>query len=560
MPYSSDNGKTLVDRAIIRFAKQIETAFFKYHRVLDLGAGSGTYAKRYANSWLPRSKFEWVGVEIWKPYIEKFSLPLLYDKLIEGDVREVVKQNNGLFDICFIGDLVEHMTKEEGVELVRAATNIAQVVIVSIPIVHYPQDAYEGNPYEKHVKDDWSVEEVLSSLPNIVFHGKEGEIGVFVCAKDFPAIKSPYNISSWQSGLIENVLKPQIGVYAICKNEKHFLNEFYHSIDDADFISICDTGSTDGTYEELIDLVGHRTRQFGHEEEHKTYPNLSTDGSMFVTKIHVNPWRFDDARNAALSFLPEEIDVCISIDLDERLTPGWKHQLDEIVAKHLRENGRPCDRYNHRFKTIWNWDRPEEPPSETEHWHERIHSRKGYKWSLPVHEILVNENAKTVEWLPNWYMIQKPDTTKSRSSYFPLLEQSVKENPNIWKSWSFLAGEYLSRGRNDDAIAAIRKARELPNSDKAYLWYQETFAERTRDEVKTIQAFEQCIREAPLIREYQYYFAKYLFDTHRYEYAASVIDSAERIKVSTNGYEYNPDAWGKPFEELKHNIKMKAYL
>jgi len=58
------------------------------------------------------------------------------------------------------------MTKDEAISLVDNILNNAKVLIISIPIVHMPQDAYEGNPFEIHVKDNWSHEEILATWPS----------------------------------------------------------------------------------------------------------------------------------------------------------------------------------------------------------------------------------------------------------------------------------------------------------------------------------------------------------------------------------------------------------
>ena len=70
--------------------------------------------------------------------------------------------------------------------------------------------------------------------------------------------------------------KLNICVYAISKNEAQFVRRFCESAKEADLILIADTGSDDGT----VDLA----RECG----------------AVVYDIHISPWRFDLARNAAL--------------------------------------------------------------------------------------------------------------------------------------------------------------------------------------------------------------------------------------------------------------------
>lgn len=553
MPYSSNSGKAFTDRAIIRIAKQLDTTFFRRNRILDLGAGAGTYVERYGKTWLSRDKFKWDAVEIWQPYVDKFNLRALYDNVRVEDVREFgdslkwSSSGTDFWDICFIGDLAEHMTKEEAIKLVEEVSDRCSLVIIAIPIVHYPQDEWEGNPYEKHVKDDWSHKEVMESFPDIFDYGKDGEIGVYFVSQ--------------KPGLLKQALRPQVGVYAICKDEKKFLDRWYSTVQDADFISICDTGSTDGTWESLQEKVAARVVNFGHEEELKVKPESATDGEMTVTKIHVSPWRFDDARNCALTLLPEEIDLCVSIDIDEILEPNWKAPLHALIQLELQEHGRLItDRFNHRFETIWNWDKCE-PAQLSSHWHERIHTRKGFQWKLPVHEILVkgDGSATNVGWLPDWKMVQLPDTSKPRGSYKTMLESSVIEDPRIWKSWSFLAGERSAHGEADSALEAIKKAKELPDSDKAYLGYQAAtmleFAGRGDEAVGELLG---TVFLAPHVREYKYYLAQVLDRQGKFKEANAFAEMAAAVTKPTDGYQYNADAWGDKFFAFCEQLQDKA--
>ena len=50
--------------------------------MLDIGCGSGTYAKMFPDA-------HWTGVEVWEPYVEEFNLKDLYQQLILSDAREL---------------------------------------------------------------------------------------------------------------------------------------------------------------------------------------------------------------------------------------------------------------------------------------------------------------------------------------------------------------------------------------------------------------------------------------------------------------------------------------
>ena len=115
MPFSSNSGKQLVDRTVIRLVKQLPVIFDKNRSVvLDIGAGSGTYSDRYSKTWLRNC--EWLAVEIWEPYLEKYKLAEKYDKVFNISAQEYFKKwrfsptsEGGA--ICFLGDVIEHLTK-----------------------------------------------------------------------------------------------------------------------------------------------------------------------------------------------------------------------------------------------------------------------------------------------------------------------------------------------------------------------------------------------------------------------------------------------------------------
>ena len=92
----------------------------------------------------------------------------------------------------------------------------------------------------------------------------------------------------------------KVAVYAIALNESMHVDRLASSAIDADYRVVADTGSTDDTVERL------------------------KKAGVTVHKIAIRPWRFDDARNAALALLPADADVCVTMDMDEFLEPGWR--------------------------------------------------------------------------------------------------------------------------------------------------------------------------------------------------------------------------------------------
>lgn len=156
-------------------------------KILDIGAGSGTYIKLIKIKNEVCQKAKWTAIEAWKPYIEKYKLESIYDRVINQDARKIDWKTLGHFDVVIAGDVLEHMSKEDAIELVENILNNANTLIISIPIVHMPQEELDGNPFEIHIKDDWSHDEVLNTWGNYIKNsyrkGKKTKIGVYWLSK-----------------------------------------------------------------------------------------------------------------------------------------------------------------------------------------------------------------------------------------------------------------------------------------------------------------------------------------------------------------------------------------
>lgn len=175
MPRSSPEGKDKIKQ----WVDQVSTT---HKKILDIATGQGTYHNLfYKNENL--NDCVWYGIEIWPRWIKKFDLKNKYDVFFEHDVRTFDYSKIGNVDLTFAGDILEHMTKDDAVSLVDKLLIISDKLILSIPIVFMPQGADGGNPYEEHIKPDWSHDEVLLSFPNIVESYAGKEIGVYLIQK-----------------------------------------------------------------------------------------------------------------------------------------------------------------------------------------------------------------------------------------------------------------------------------------------------------------------------------------------------------------------------------------
>ena len=97
----------------------------------------------------------------------------------------------------------------------------------------------------------------------------------------------------------------KICVYAISKNEEKFVDRFMDSINNICPVYVLDTGSTD-----------------------KTVEKKKKRGAIVEQKI-IDPWRFDVARNESLKLIPEDIDICVCLDLDEVIDSDFVKKINK---------------------------------------------------------------------------------------------------------------------------------------------------------------------------------------------------------------------------------------
>lgn len=230
----------------------------------------------------------------------------------------------------------------------------------------------------------------------------------------------------------------KICVYAICKNESQFVDQWYESMREADEIVVVDTGSTDDTVEKLKACKG-----------------------ISVFEKTWNPWRFDEPRNYALDMASDDCNIFISTDLDEVLEPGWAATLREkwIDGKHTRAN----------YKYAWSHAENGEPARVF--YYNKIHSRE-WRWLYPVHELLARDGdcdysyEETLDLFNDIFLHHYPDKNKSRGSYLGLLELRAKEHPDDDSYGKlYLAHEYFYRYKFNECVDFIENIL-LPQKQK----------------------------------------------------------------------------------------------
>ena len=244
----------------------------------------------------------------------------------------------------------------------------------------------------------------------------------------------------------------KIAVYAIAKNEILHCERWAEATKGADYRIVADTGSTDGTQDKLKEL------------------------GVTVHQIHVKPWRFDVARNTALSLVPDDADVCLILDMDEVPEPDFFKK----VRKYWKSG---CDMGWISMQTDANkWER------------DRLHSRWNWIWKYNIHEV----NIWSGKGEPRDCDVRQavihhlPDNSKSRGQYIEMLEQGVKEFKDDPRIWTYMTREYFFYSKWADVISSAETkvklggwdvesaavcrwageaAHQLGNEEEAKTWY-----------------------------------------------------------------------------------------
>ena len=315
----------------------------------------------------------------------------------------------------------------------------------------------------------------------------------------------------------------KIVVYAICKNEEKFVRRWMASMSEADQVVVLDTGSDDGTVELLTGLGARVEREI------------------------ISPWRFDTARNRSLELVDEDTDICVCTDLDEVFHPGWRALLEAAW--------RPgCSQAAYRY--TWNF----EPDGSEGHvfWYEKIHARHGFRWTHPVHEVLTwvgpgRPGPKvTVEGMQLDHLA---DPEKSRAQYLPLLELSVREDPEDDRNMHYLGREYMFRGMWDECIATLQRHLAMPTAT----WTDERCASmrflarawraKGRDDL-ALTWLLRAAAEAPHLREPFVELARLCYDTGDWAGAVWAAQKALAIARRPRPPLCEGSAWGR----LPHDL------
>lgn len=300
-----------------------------------------------------------------------------------------------------------------------------------------------------------------------------------------------------------------------------FVERWYSSMREADGICVLDTGSDDGSAEAMAEL-----------------------GARVETR-EISPWRFDRARNASLALVPEDADICVCTDLDEVFMPGWRKRLEEAWRPGA---GRA------RYRYVWNY--LPDGREGTVFMADKIHSRHGWEWTQPVHEVLrqTKPGPFITVTVPDMQLCHYPDSSKSRAQYLPLLELAVEEEPQNDRSMHYLGREYMFHGMWEKAIDTLKRHLSLAtatwNEERcASMRYIARCLEALERREEAMQWLFRAIDQCPGQREPWIQAAELALVQEYYGLCLYLAKQAMKINDRSLSYISEPGCWAeRPFD------------
>jgi tetratricopeptide (TPR) repeat protein len=322
-------------------------------------------------------------------------------------------------------------------------------------------------------------------------------------------------------------------IYTIAKNESHNVADFMAAAEGVS-VYVLDTGSFDNTVELLKKAGAH------------------------VTQKIINPWRYDHARNEALNLVPNDDNLlCVSVDMDERLETNW-------VSKLKQEWISGANIGNYRYIGEWadlNCTVPAIESART-----RIHSRKGFHWERPVHEIPVPDKTTLVN-ICDTSILVKHYSDKRPRDYEPLLTEILENNPMDAEARLQRAAEFMKKhswdcalidykswlklNYTDDSISK-RYQRAAVFIDTAVCYYNLGQMERC------LRAFLEAVAAEPNCREAWVHLATAYDSMGDYVMALACIQNALKIKSAPYFASIDITCWGD--YPINLEIKLKETL
>lgn len=137
--------------------------------ILDIGCGFGSRGclfREYLETWENHYfKTSWTHridcVEAYSSYITDLHR-YIYDNIYQDNILNIIDKLDMKYSLAFLGDVLEHFVKEEGLELINKLKYKANNIIVITPIKVSEQNDVFGNEFERH-KSQYSTTDFPNS-------------------------------------------------------------------------------------------------------------------------------------------------------------------------------------------------------------------------------------------------------------------------------------------------------------------------------------------------------------------------------------------------------------
>ena len=246
--------------------------------------------------------------------------------------------------------------------------------------------------------------------------------------------------------------------------------------------------------------------------------------------------------------------MCISLDMDEVLVPGWRKALESMES----------DVTQVAYRYTWSWRDPKSrTQAQTVYITNKVHARHGYRWKYIVHEMPFpdrNDLHKSA-YSEDFEIHHYSDIERSSTRYNQMIEDTLNENKEEKRYWVYqyecqlseniekaqnVIFEYLKKFKGDLSNEEIAKA------------YHALFMSNS---VKYYKMLKKAHKLVPHIRDYVVDIAIVQFNRGHIrrarKYANMALDITTR-KLDTSYREY---VWGYLMKNMlyvcNHNLKFK---
>jgi hypothetical protein len=203
--------------------------------------------------------------------------------------------------------------------------------------------------------------------------------------------------------------------YTICLNEINRVDRWIEYTKQFDYRVVLDTGSTDGTYEVLKKVPG-----------------------IILHQERKEPFKFHEHRNFNLSMIPQDVDWCLSPDIDEWFSINVLDEMEKTIKENPSVTNIATTRLDIYTEKVFVG-----PPYETPT--NKIHRRHQYEWRAPIYEHLwyIGPGKEVEIYNDKIFLIHDQDTSKPRSTLYPKMmkERYEEDATDCWNNW-FLLNHY----------------------------------------------------------------------------------------------------------------------